>query len=116
MEIHLSTMAGRSLNALVLWMLIAGAMAGLAHAQGAKPDPDKVAQGEQVYAGYCQVCHGDNLVSSGQTFDLRMLKPDERERYQRAVFNGKGQMPPWKGVINDEQIDAIWAYIMAKGG
>jgi mono/diheme cytochrome c family protein len=107
--------AGRIRFAVALGVSIAGAIT-LAHAQGAKPDPAKVEQGEQVYADYCQVCHGDDLVSSGQTFDLRKLKADERERYRRAVVNGKGQMPPWKGVINDEQIDAIWAYILSKGG
>ena len=87
-----------------------------AFAQVAKPDPAQVEKGEQVYADYCQVCHGDNLVSSGQTFDLRKLKPEERERFSRAVVNGKGQMPPWKGVLEDNQIDAVWAYVMSRGG
>jgi mono/diheme cytochrome c family protein len=115
MESFTRMKAGPILAALALCASTAAA-SGAATAQGAKPDPEKVGQGEQVYADYCQVCHGDNLVSSGQTFDLRKLKPDERERYQRAVLNGKGQMPPWKGVIDDAQIDAVWAYIMSKGG
>jgi mono/diheme cytochrome c family protein len=29
------------------------------------------------------------------------------------VHNGKNQMPPWKGVLTDEQIDQLWHYIRA---
>jgi mono/diheme cytochrome c family protein len=29
------------------------------------------------------------------------------------VTNGKNQMPPWKGVLDSGQLDAIWAYIRA---
>lgn len=69
------------------------------------------AAGERVYSTYCLVCHGDELVSSGQNFDLRRLKPDERARFDNSVRNGKNQMPPWKDVLDDQQIDLIWAYI-----
>ena len=34
-------------------------------------DKAKIAAGEIVYNTYCATCHGDDLVSSGQTFDLR---------------------------------------------
>jgi mono/diheme cytochrome c family protein len=30
-----------------------------------------------------------------------------------SVLNGKNTMPPWRGVLDTEQIDAIWAYIRA---
>jgi mono/diheme cytochrome c family protein len=29
------------------------------------------------------------------------------------VLNGKNTMPPWRGVLDMEQIDSIWAYIRA---
>lgn len=79
-----------------------------------KPDPAKVEEGERVYGDYCQTCHGENLVNIGQTFDLRRLKPDERKRFDTSVQNGKGQMPPWRGVIDAEQMDNIWNFIMSK--
>lgn len=79
-----------------------------------KPDPKKVEAGEQAYNDFCQTCHGDNLVSSGQTFDLRRLTPKDRKRFETSVQNGKGQMPPWKGVVSEEQMDAIWHYIMSR--
>jgi len=74
-------------------------------------DKIKIEAGEKVYSTYCQVCHGDDLVSTGQVFDLRRLKPDDRGRFDNSVRNGKNQMPPWKDVLKDQQIDAIWAYI-----
>lgn len=87
--------------------------AGMAFAQDAV-DPAKAEEGETIYGNYCQTCHGDNLVSIGQTFDLRRLKPDERKRFETSVQNGKGQMPPWRGVIDADQMDKIWNFIMSK--
>jgi mono/diheme cytochrome c family protein len=74
-------------------------------------DKAKIAAGEMTYNTYCQVCHGEELVNTGQNFDLRRLKPDDRPRFDNSVRNGKNQMPPWRDALNDQQIDAIWAYI-----
>ena len=82
-------------------------------ADDALPDQDKIAAGEAVYNTRCAVCHGDELVNSGQTFDLRRLKADERPRFDNSVRNGKNQMPPWKGVLSDDEIDQLWHYIRA---
>jgi mono/diheme cytochrome c family protein len=73
----------------------------------------KIAAGETVYNTYCQVCHGDALVSTGQVFDLRRLTANDRARFENSVRNGKNQMPPWKGVLGDEEIDQVWQYIRA---
>jgi mono/diheme cytochrome c family protein len=76
-------------------------------------DEAKIAAGEKVYAMYCATRHGDNLVNTGQTFDLRRLRAEERLRFENSVHNGKNQMPPWRGVLSDEQIDELWHYIRA---
>lgn len=96
--------------------LLAGAvlLTTAAIAQDFKPDPKKVETGELEYNNFCQTCHGDNLISSGQTFDLRRLQPGDRKRFETSVQNGKGQMPPWKGVVSDDQMDAIWHYVMSR--
>jgi mono/diheme cytochrome c family protein len=73
----------------------------------------KIDAGEAVYSMRCAVCHGDDLVNTGQTFDLRKLKADERPRFENSVRNGKNQMPPWKGVLSDDDIDHLWHYIRA---
>ena len=60
-------------------------------------DRAKVEAGENLYNDYCFTCHGERLVSSGQTFDLRRLTANDRARFESSVLIGKGQMPPWKG-------------------
>jgi mono/diheme cytochrome c family protein len=76
---------------------------------------EAAAQGERIYENYCATCHGEQLQnnSSGVTFDLRRLKPNEYSRFVNSVLNGKNKMPPWRGVLEDAQIDQLWAYIRA---
>ena len=100
--------------ALIAAALIATAWSlSCALADDAAPDQDKIDAGETVYNTRCAVCHGDDLVNTGQTFDLRKLKADERPRFEHSVLNGKNQMPPWKGVLNDADLDNLWHYIRA---
>jgi mono/diheme cytochrome c family protein len=75
----------------------------------------KVEAGATIYGDYCSSCHGEQLrnTSGGVTFDLRRLRPEDRDRFDKAVLDGKGPMPPWRGVLRMEQVDAIWAYIRA---
>lgn len=95
-------------------VITAAAIAAMLPASAAlAQDPSKVDAGERVYNTYCFTCHGENLRSSGQTFDLRRLKPDERPRFENSVLNGKGQMPPWKGVLSEQDIDNVWHFILA---
>jgi mono/diheme cytochrome c family protein len=93
---------------------MAVAMLGLLASTGAQAqDKTKIDAGEALYNDYCFTCHGERLVSSGQTFDLRRLTVNDRARFEKSVLGGKGQMPPWKGVLDSEQIDLLWTYIRA---
>ena len=76
-------------------------------------DAARIEAGENVFNTNCAICHGDQLVSTGQTFDLRRLKDTDRARFDNSVRNGKNQMPPWKGVLSDDEIDQLWHYIRA---
>src|SRR5439155_20420347 len=70
--------------------------------------PDaKVEAGASIYGDYCSSCHGEQLrnTSGGVTFDLRRLRPEDRDRFAKAVLDGKGPMPPWRGVLRIEQIE-----------
>ena len=75
----------------------------------------RVEAGEQVYADYCSSCHGEGLrnTSGGVTFDLRRLRPEDHDRFVTSVLDGKRQMPPWRGALDLEQVESIWAYIRA---
>lgn len=96
----------------ILWAL--GAIALALAMPSLAQDDAKAEMGEKIYTTYCYTCHGENLVNSGQSFDLRKLKVTERPRFENSVQNGKGQMPPWKGVITEKDMDFIWAYIRTK--
>jgi mono/diheme cytochrome c family protein len=71
--------------------------------------------GAAVYALRCSSCHGEGLnnTSGGWSFDLRKLRPDEHDRFVDSVTTGKDNMPSWYGILSDEEIESIWAYIRA---
>jgi mono/diheme cytochrome c family protein len=103
---------GWAIAAMAAIALVA-ALPSAASADDAASDQAKIDAGETVYNTRCAVCHGDDLVNTGQTFDLRKLKADERPRFEHSVLNGKNQMPPWKGVLSDADIHNLWHYIRA---
>ena len=92
------------------------ALLAMVSAASADADAKKVEAGEMVYGDYCSSCHGEQLrnTSGGVTFDLRRLRAQDRDRFFTAVLDGKRQMPPWRGALEMEQIESIWAYIRAK--
>lgn len=83
---------------------------------------DLMARGKEVYEKNCSVCHlvdgkgvppafpaltGSKIVN-GPNFDgAGKLAPDS---HLDRVFNGKGVMPAWKGVLNDVDIAAVVTY------
>src|SRR5215210_4838758 len=95
--------------------LVAGSAYALVWASVAHADTDAatVETGERIYADYCSSCHGEELrnTSGGVTFDLRRLKPGDHERFVSVVLNGKNQMPPWRGALEPDQIEAICRYM-----
>jgi mono/diheme cytochrome c family protein len=76
-------------------------------------DAQKAAAGLAVYNSHCVRCHGEDLQNNGWTYDLRRLRPEDNARFVNSVLNGKGQMPPWRDALSEEEIAAIWAYIRA---
>jgi mono/diheme cytochrome c family protein len=92
----------------VLWLLPAAPAQETTAA-----DKAKIEAGETVYNTHCAVCHGDNLVNSGQFPNLRRLTVNDRAKFDTTVRNGRNQMPPWKGELSDDEIDQIWHYIRA---
>jgi mono/diheme cytochrome c family protein len=77
-------------------------------------DRAQIEAGAEIYRDKCAQCHGERLVNPGSSFDLRKLGADERARYNKSVAEGKGQMPAWGGVLSDEEMDQLWAYIRSK--
>ena len=79
-------------------------------------DQAEIAAGAEVYQTNCSACHGERLISPGGIPDLRRLGAGDRERFETAVTEGKGQMPAWGGMLSEQQIGQIWAYIRSRAG
>lgn len=85
-------------------------------------DAKAIAVGKYAYSENCARCHGLDGVSGGIAPDLRALddgiEGDEwfMERARGgAVRNGNVYMPPFEGVLNQEAMWAIRAYLITLG-
>jgi mono/diheme cytochrome c family protein len=81
--------------------------AAAAGAQDAMADKPTVEAGETVYNTCCAVCHGDGLMSTGQFPNLRRLTANDRAKFDTTVRNGRNQIPPWKDVLSNTEIDEV---------
>lgn len=97
-------------------------------------NPEQVAQGEQLYAAYCSVCHGANLEGQPnwkqQGADGKFPAPPHNSdghswHHPDAVLleiiaNGGdpaiSTMPPFKGVLSEDEMRAVLAYIKTSWG
>jgi quinohemoprotein ethanol dehydrogenase len=78
---------------------------------------EKVAAGEKVFAQFCSNCHGQNAIGSGPK-DLRFIKPQSHTDFNDIVLGGKFKdkgMAPFNGVLTQEQVDAVHAYVISRG-
>ena len=91
-----------------------GAFETLAQAQADTFTPEQIAAGSALYVEHCAVCHGPKMVEQGGGFfNLRAFPPDQRNRFLNSVANGKNSMPPWRGVLTPQQIELLFAYVIA---
>jgi mono/diheme cytochrome c family protein len=75
---------------------------------------EQVAAGTALYDSFCARCHGAGMVDPGDGFyDLRTFPADERGRFIESVSNGKNSMPPWRAVLSPEEIESLFAYVIA---
>lgn len=92
--------------------------------ESAPPEPPSAERGAAVYATYCASCHqadGTGLVG-GRALAGPFAGPDSRlsqsdEALLASIREGKtgavGMMPPWRGVLSDQQQRDALAYIRA---
>jgi mono/diheme cytochrome c family protein len=76
-------------------------------------DKTKVEVGRALFDKNCAPCHGVQMKDPEGAFDLRKFPTDQRNRFFYSVTNGKNGMPPWGAVFNSDQIEALWAYVVA---
>ena len=85
---------------------------GVCGAQETFP-PETIKQGATAYSQNCAPCHGPRMADPQGAFDLRTFPPDQKSRFLNSVTNGKNSMPPWGGLFSADEIEAMWAYVMA---
>ncbi|WP_136413331.1 cytochrome c oxidase subunit II [Herbaspirillum sp. ST 5-3] len=67
-------------------------------------------RGEKVYAANCVACHqpnGKGVPGSFPALDGSAVVNGPKAVQIDRVMNGKGAMPPWKGVLSDTDIAAV---------
>ena len=87
-------------------------------------DAEAIRVGDSAYNQNCARCHGLEAISGGMTPDLRKLNdPDEYIDIQEsdqwfmtrvrngAVIDGRVYMPPFEGILSQEAMWAIRAYL-----
>ena len=95
---------------LLLSFLIIALSAASALSQQSFP-PAQVKRGAETFATFCTPCHGERM-SNPDLFNLREFPKDQRSRFIDSVSNGKNAMPPWRGQITPDEIEALWAYVV----
>jgi len=95
-------------------------IAALAHALICVPaaaqetfPPEQILLGAELFARNCSPCHGPRMQDPEGAFDLRTFPPGQHARFVSSVSNGKNSMPPWAGLLKPQEIEALWAYVMA---
>ena len=75
---------------------------------------DKMELGLEIYneKAMCGTCHTLQSANSNSGIgpNLDMLKP-QLPQIISAVANGIGVMPPWKGILTAEEIEAVAYYV-----
>lgn len=75
--------------------------------------PEQVKRGSALYAQHCAPCHGPQMKDPEGAFDLRTFPREQHERFTTSVVKGKGSMPPWGDLLKRDDVEALWAYVVA---
>ena len=91
-------------------MLVAGSLR--AEDAGTFP-PERIQAGAALFARNCAPCHGPRMRDPESAFNLRNFPHDQHARFVTSVTRGKNNMPPWGDLLKPEDIEALWAYVVA---
>src|SRR5215212_9447846 len=75
--------------------------------------PEDITRGSALYAQHCAPCHGPRMADAEGSFDLRKFPRDQHDRFITSVIKGKNSMPPWGGLLKPEEVESLWAYVIA---
>jgi mono/diheme cytochrome c family protein len=92
--------------AVVLWCATAAA-------QEQSFAPEQISAGAEIFERNCAPCHGPRMRDPESAFDLRKFPRNQHDRFINSVTRGKSQMPPWGDMLKADEIEALWAYVLA---
>ena len=98
-----------SAASLVLALVCASAVAQAGEPQFA---PEQITKGAALFARHCATCHGTHMRNPQWAINLRDFPRNAHARFVDAVTNGKRNMPPWDDVLDSDEIEALWAYVI----
>jgi len=118
--VHLSVTTAARLASLACALAGAAALAGVlargpavARAQGESFSPAQIQKGARIYERTCAPCHGPRMADPQGAANLRTFPRDQKSRFVVLVTKGKNNMPPWGDVLKPDDIEALWAYVIA---
>lgn len=91
------------------------------------PEQGDAKKGKGYYQQYCAICHGKRGLGNGSMakatsppaskLTTREVQDKSDEALLNAIANGVGgSMPAWQGVLNDQQLLDVVAYLRALAG
>ena len=103
----------RGLTVLIAVPLALACASGEAQSPGGNFPPEQIKKGSELYAANCESCHGVRMIGPQWGIDLATFPRDNPKRFVESVTNGTKAMPPWGDVLKPDDIQALWAYVMA---
>jgi quinohemoprotein ethanol dehydrogenase len=71
------------------------------------------ASGAQLFSDNCETCHGPNGAGGHVGPDLQKSPvAEDLARVEKQIRNGGGAMPPFDGVLSDNEIDVVAKYVV----
>jgi mono/diheme cytochrome c family protein len=71
------------------------------------------ASGAQLFSDNCEPCHGPNGAGGHVGPNLQKSPVAENlARVEKQIRNGGGAMPPFEGMLSNDQIDVIAKYVV----
>jgi mono/diheme cytochrome c family protein len=99
--------------ALAVTLLLVCAGGNAQSPAGASFPAEQIKRGATLYASNCESCHGVRMIGPPWAIDLATFPRDRPDRFVDSVTNGVRTMPPWGDVLKPDEIQALWAYVVA---